>query len=81
MHVRRQTIAVPVIAAVASLMTAALLFGGAEQDSSEMRRIGGLTFIDQFQVTVIDLAVSVADKAGNPIMDLSKEDFSLLVDG
>jgi VWFA-related protein len=43
--------------------------------------IGGLTFFDEFQLTIANVVVYVTDKQGNAITDLTKDDFRLLQDG
>ena len=50
-----------------------------EADQEEM--VGGLAFVDEIQVTVVNIDVFVRDRQGNAVTDLSKEHFRLLQDG
>ena len=46
--------------------------GIADEEKQEgLRRIGGLTFVDEIELTIANLVVYVTDKKGNPITDLS----------
>jgi VWFA-related protein len=55
------------------------------QDEGEgqegMRRIGGLTFVDEVELTIANLVVYVTDKKGWAITDLTAEDFEIFQDG
>ncbi len=56
---------------------------GADSDqeaSPEITPIGGLTFLDEIELTVVNVIAYVTDKGGNPITDLTKDDFRLLHD-
>jgi VWFA-related protein len=46
-----------------------------------LRRIGGLTFVDQIELTIANLVVYVTDKKGVAITDLTKDDFEIYQDG
>ena len=43
--------------------------------------IGGLAFVDEVEVTVVNVVAYVTDKDGNAIDDLTREDFQLFQDG
>ncbi len=66
--------------------TAVLLGVGApataqKSDDDELQPIGGLTFKDEYQLTVVNLDVFVRDSDGNPVTGLEKDDFRVLQDG
>jgi VWFA-related protein len=46
-----------------------------------LRPIGGLTFVDEFELTIANLVVYVTDKTGHAITDLGVEDFLVYQDG
>ena len=52
-----------------------------QEQNGQPTPIGGLTFFDEFQLTVANVVVYVTDKQGNAILDLTREDFELLQDG
>jgi VWFA-related protein len=52
-----------------------------EEEQSKIRPIGGLTFVDEFELTVVNVVVNVTTKSGKPVTDLSREDFVVLQDG
>jgi VWFA-related protein len=52
-----------------------------EGTEPEVRPIGGLTFRDEFELTVVNLLVYVTDRDGNPISDLTQADFEISQDG
>jgi VWFA-related protein len=67
-------------------VTAILMIGGPaagqnDSDTTEVRPIGGLTFEDEFELTVVNLLVYVTDRDGNPITDLEPDDFRVFQDG
>lgn len=49
--------------------------------SPEIVPIGGLSFEDEIELTVVNVIAYVTDKDGNPVTDLGKDDFRLLHDG
>jgi VWFA-related protein len=51
------------------------------QEQGREEAIGGLTFIDEVKVTVVNIDVFVRDRKGNPVTGLTKDDFRLLQDG
>ena len=52
---------------------------GQEADQEEAK--GGLAFVDEVQVTVVNIDVYVRDRQGNAVTGLPKEGFRLLQDG
>jgi VWFA-related protein len=56
--------------------------GGADEEEQEgLRRIGGLTFVDEIELTIANLVVYVTDKKGVAITNLTKDDFEIYQDG
>ena len=51
-----------------------------EKASQDLTPIGGLSFLDEIELTVVNVIAYVTDKGGNPITDLTKDDFRLLHD-
>jgi len=67
-----------------AVLLTAVLFAGATVAGQEVDReqvAGGLTFVDEIQVTVVNIDVFVRDRVGNTVTGLSEEDFRLLQDG
>jgi len=64
---------------VCGLLVAGLTATGQEVDQEEAK--GGLAFVDQVQVTVVNIDVFVRDRQGNAVTGLPKEQFRLLQDG
>jgi VWFA-related protein len=64
-------------------MIAILAFGfwAVGQESDEEEVIGGLAFVDEVQVTVVNIDVFVRDRAGKVVTGLTKDDFVLKQDG
>ncbi len=52
-----------------------------QEATSDITPIGGLTFLDEIELTVVNVIAYVTDKGGHPITDLKKDDFRLLHDG
>ncbi len=52
-----------------------------ESDAVTEDTIGGLAFVDEVEVTVVDVVAYVTDKSGNAVTDLTKDDFRLFQDG
>ncbi|HSO22841.1 MAG TPA: VWA domain-containing protein [Chondromyces sp.] len=52
----------------------------AEQESS-IRPVGGLTFVDEYELTIANLVVYVTDKKGVAVTDLTQDDFQVYQDG
>ncbi|MEN8162603.1 MAG: VWA domain-containing protein [Acidobacteriota bacterium] len=53
----------------------------ASPESPEITPIGGLSFKDEIELTVVNVIAYVTDKSGHPVTDLTKDDFRLLHDG
>jgi VWFA-related protein len=51
------------------------------QEIEKEEAVGGLAFVDEVQVTVVNLDVFVRDREGKPVIGLSEEDFRLRQDG
>jgi VWFA-related protein len=65
-----------------TMMTLPAMPGAAqEQEEEGMRRIGGLTFVDEIQLTIANLIVYVTDKKGWAVTDLTVDDFEVFQDG
>ena len=64
---------------VCGLLVAGLTATGQEVDQEEAQ--GGLAFVDEVQVTVVNIDVFVRDRQGNAVTGLPKEQFRLLQDG
>lgn len=52
-----------------------------EEEQEGLRRVGGLTFVDEISLTVANLVVYVTDKKGRAVTTLTKDDFEILQDG
>jgi len=61
------------------------LTAGAQETTSEkstdLKSVGGLRFIDEYDLTVVNIDAYVTDKKGNPVTDLKAEDFKVYQDG
>ena len=53
----------------------------AQDEEAERQAFGGLTFLDQVEVTVVNIEVYVRDKNGQPVSDLTIDDFEVSQDG
>jgi VWFA-related protein len=64
-------------------LAAVFVLGGSAngQEADREDAVGGLAFVDEVQVTVVNIDVFVRDRRGNAVTGLSKEDFRLLQDG
>ena len=51
------------------------------QVENPIRPIGGLTFVDEYELTIANLVVYVTDKKGTAITDLTADDFEVFQDG
>ncbi len=74
------------VLAVAILALAVLGWQPGEADAGRKetptpRPIGGLTFTDETEVTVVNVDVFVTDRKGEPVTGLKKEDFRIYQDG
>lgn len=70
----------PVVAMVGVIVVVAIGVSIADE-SPEQTPVGGLEFMDEVQVTVVNVDVFVRDARGRPVEDLSRESFRLLQDG
>jgi VWFA-related protein len=52
-----------------------------EEEQGGLRRVGGLTFVDEISLTIANLIVYVTDKKGRAVTNLTKDDFEILQDG
>jgi VWFA-related protein len=68
------------LAAVAAWVIATCM-AAAGQGIDEKDVVGGLAFVDEVQVTVVNIDVFVRDREGNVVTGLSEEDFQLEQDG
>ena len=69
-----------------SLCLVLFLFGGvaagrAQEDKPEQQPVGGLAFLDEVEVTVVNIEVFVRDKEGRPVTGLTVDDFEVFQDG
>lgn len=53
----------------------------AAKNTPTPRPIGGLTFTDEYELTVVNVDVFVRDKKGQPIQGLTQDDFKIFQDG
>jgi len=68
------------LVAVAVVLTAAPICAR-DADEPEVRPIGGLTFREEFELTVVNLLVYVTDRDQQPVTDLGPDDFRVYQDG
>jgi VWFA-related protein len=52
-----------------------------EEEQAGLRRVGGLTFVDEIALTIANLIVYVTDKKGRAVTNLTQDDFEILQDG
>ena len=52
-----------------------------EEEPGSLRLVGGLTFVDEIQLTIANLVVYVTDKKGHAVTDLTQDDFKVYQDG
>lgn len=69
-----------------AVIVAALVLGGfaavtAQEEGVEDQAVGGLSFLDKIEVTVVNIEVYVRDKAGAPVSGLTIDDFEVFQDG
>ncbi len=67
--------------AVMLLMVIAAIDPAIADETPKQEPVGGLEFIDEVQVTVVNVDVFVRDGKGQPVEDLGRDDFRLLQDG
>jgi VWFA-related protein len=75
---------------MAAVLVAATTLAVAQQEELDLVQdetvgrtepVGGLAFMDEVEVTVVDVVAYVTDKDGTAVEDLTKEDFRLYQDG
>ncbi len=54
---------------------------GGDEGTVDTRPIGGLSFVDEFEVTVVNVLAYVTDEDGRPVTDLTADDFVVTHDG
>jgi len=65
-----------------ALLIAPTVPGDADQEEQEaLRHVGGLTFVDEIELTIANLVVYVTDKKGVAVTTLSEDDFEIYQDG
>ena len=63
-------------------LTLPVVPGAADEEEQEgLRRVGGLTFVDEVALTISNLVVYVTDKKGRAVTNLTKDDFEIFQDG
>ncbi len=72
---------VSTMALVAVLMVGSMTGMAEEQDEANPDRIGGLAFVDEVQVTVVNVDVYVRDRKGRPVQGLGASDFRISQNG
>ena len=74
-----------VLCGVAVALSATTLVTAQDQEEQDRntgpRPIGGLAFVDEVDVTVVNIIAHVTDSKGRPVTDLAREDFRVLQDG
>jgi len=72
----------PIVWFLIAALTLPVVPGVAEEEEQEgIRRVGGLTFVDEVELTIANLVVYVTDKKGRAITTLTKDDFEIYQDG
>ena len=66
---------------VAALTLPAVSGVADEEEQEGLRRVGGLTFVDEIALTIANLVVYVTDKKGRAVTTLTKDDFEIFQDG
>ena len=72
------------LALLAALLGGGTLLVGQEQEADDhdsIRPIGGLAFVDELEVTVVNVVAYVTDKEGAAVTNLTRDDFRILHDG
>jgi VWFA-related protein len=72
----------PIVWFLVAALTLPAAPGVADDEEQEgLRRIGGLTFVDEVALTIANLVVYVTDKKGRAVTTLTKDDFEISQDG
>jgi len=69
------------IALVVAVMLGSVFGMAEEEGEASPDRVGGLSFADEIQVTVVNVDVFVRDRKGNPIQGLEASDFTVSQNG
>ncbi len=75
--VRRPLVTAAALATVIALGLPAAVRG----EESDRRPVGGLAFLDEIELTVVNLTVMVTDKNGHAVTTLTADDFEVTQDG
>jgi VWFA-related protein len=70
------TVVLMVIAAIVAVSV-----GAEEVDEAHSERVGGLAFVDEVQITVVNVDVYVRDRKGMPVNGLKADEFVIFQDG
>ena len=68
-------------ARLAAALAALIACAAAAQELERRDVVGGLAFVDEVEVTVVNIDVFVRDKSDKVVTGLDREDFRLMVDG
>jgi VWFA-related protein len=68
-----------VVSTATVVLSVALMVAGQETDTEEV--VGGLAFVDEVKVTVVNIDVFVRDRKNNVVTGLTQDDFILKQDG
>ena len=72
----------PIVWLLVAALTLPVVPGAAQdQEQVDLSPVGGLTFVDEIELTIANLIVYVTDKKGRAITDLTREDFEIYQDG
>ncbi len=67
--------------AAAAMVTLAVALAAAGQQAEDRGTVGGLAFVDEVQVTVVNIDVFVRDRSGAVVTGLNEDDFVVKQDG
>jgi VWFA-related protein len=73
--------ALPAVFLAVVVMAIPAVSTGSSTEEEGPRPIGGLAFIDEIEVTVVNVVAHVTGKGGRPVSDLKREDFRVFQDG
>jgi VWFA-related protein len=73
--------ALPAVFLAVVVMAIPAVSTGSSTEEEGPRPIGGLAFIDEIEVTVVNVVAHVTGKGGRPVSDLKREDFRVSQDG